>query len=248
MSVLLLAGGPFAQAAVIALGALAGWVFCRNARQRFERQPSPAGSRVAWFALALFGVLLAGLPLLARLQGGGLAQLLEACYRSGALVFGGGHVVLPLLRDSLVPAGLITDEAFLAGYGVVQAVPGPLFSLASYLGAASAPLGSGAGWALVATVAVFLPGLLLALAGVPLWHWMSLRPWAQGALAGINASVVGMLAAALYDPVWQAAVLGKTDLLIAVTGFFLLLRWKVPPLAVVLLCVMAAVGKEFAWP
>lgn len=241
MALLLLVGGAFAQIGVIALGAAAGWWWCRDVRQNPGGQYSPIGKRGAWIAFSLFFILLAGLPLLNLILPGGLSHLIDVSYRSGALVFGGGHVVLPLLRDAMVPTGFMTDDAFLAGYGVAQAVPGPLFSLSAYLGAAAAPAGSAALWGFLALVFIFLPGFLTALAGAPLWRWMSSHPSAQGALAGINASVVGILGAALYDPVWQAAVLGKSDMVIVVTSYFLLERWKAPPVVIVALCVTAAV-------
>jgi chromate transporter len=135
----------------------------------------------------------------------------------------------------------MTDDVFLAGYGVAQAVPGPLFALSSYLGAVAAPTGVAALWASVTTIFIFLPGMLAALAGVPLWRWMSKHTAAQGALAGINAAVVGILSAALYDPVWQTAILSKSDIIVAVTGYFLLERWKIPPVLVVVLCVIGSV-------
>jgi len=242
MAVILLVGGAFSQVGVIVLGALAGLWMCRGVGQQSGNQPSVLGRRSGWIALALFCLLLAGLPALAVLIPDRLVSLMDLSYRSGALVFGGGHVVLPLLRDAMVPAGMLSDDTFLAGYGVVQAVPGPLFTLSAYLGATAAPPGtSSLLWAATALVGIFLPGMLAAVAGVPLWQWLSKHPAAQGALAGINASVVGILGAALYDPVWQTAVLGNTDVVIAATGFFLLERWKVPPIAIVALCLGASI-------
>jgi chromate transporter len=241
LALLLLAGGAFMQAAVIALGAAAGAWLCRDAAPLSGGQASSIGARAAWGAFAALLLLLAGLPVLAGLLPGGLAGIADLFYRAGALVFGGGHVVLPLLRDALVPAGYMSDEVFLAGYGAAQAVPGPLFTLSAYLGAAAAPPGaSTALWAAAALVFVFLPGLLVAAAGAPLWRWLSGHAAARGALAGINAAVVGILGAALYDPVWTSAVRGKADLVIAVTAFFLLEKWKAPPLFIVLFCAGAA--------
>jgi chromate transporter len=241
MAILLLIGGAFAQVGVIVVGALAGSLLCRDARQNQESQPSSIGKRSAWAAFGMFVIFLVGLPLLSAWMPGGLSALMDVSYRSGALVFGGGHVVLPLLRDAMVPAGWMTDDVFLAGYGVAQAVPGPLFALSSYLGAVAAPTGVAALWASVTTIFIFLPGMLAALAGVPLWRWMSKHTAAQGALAGINAAVVGILSAALYDPVWQTAILSKSDIIVAVTGYFLLERWKIPPVLVVVLCVIGSV-------
>lgn len=241
MAILLLIGGAFAQVMVIVLGALAGWGLCRDVYQKPVSQYSSIGKRGAWAAFGMFIILLAGLPLLSAWMPGGLTALMDVSYRSGALVFGGGHVVLPLLRDAMVPTGGMTDDIFLTGYGVAQAVPGPLFTLSSYLGAVSAPAGFAALWACVAIVFIFLPGMLVALAGVPLWRWMSKHTAAQGALAGINAAVVGILGAALYDPVWQTAILSKSDIIVAVTGYFLLERWKVAPVFVVVLCVAGSI-------
>jgi chromate transporter len=241
LALLLLAGGAFMQIAVIVLGAAAGIWLCRGAAALSGTQSSDISAGAAWAAFAGLLVLLAGLPVLAGLLPGGLAGIADIFYRAGALVFGGGHVVLPLLRDALVPTGFMSDDVFLAGYGVAQAVPGPLFTLSAYLGSAAAPQGSSpALWAAVALVFMFLPGLLIAAAGAPLWRWLSGHTAAQGALAGINAAVVGILGAALYDPVWTTAVRGKADVVIAVAAFFLLEKWKAPPLFIVLFCVAAA--------
>ena len=245
LALLLLFGGAFAQVAVIVLGAAAGVWLCRGVTTASGSQSSSISAKAAWTAFAVFVIFLIGLPVLAALAPGGLATMADLTYRAGALVFGGGHVVLPLLRDAVVPAGMMTDDTFLAGYGVAQAVPGPLFTLAAYLGAAAAPAGaSPLVWGAVALVFIFLPGMLTAVAGVPVWRWLVSHPAAQGALAGINASVVGILGAALYDPVWRTAVLGKTDVVIAVAGFFLLEKWKVPPLLIVVFCVAASLASK----
>jgi chromate transporter len=151
---------------------------------------------------------------------------------------------LPLLRDALVPSRWITDNSFLAGYGAAQAVPGPLFTFAAYLGAAIAPHGSGPGvvalWSATALVFIFLPGLLVALAGLPLWSWVGGHPTARGALAGVNAAVVGVLGAALYNPIWTSAILDARDLAIALVAFMLLQRWRAPPILIVGFCLAAA--------
>jgi len=164
-------------------------------------------------------------------------------YRCGALVFGGGHVVLPLLRDALVPRW-IGDSAFLAGYGAVQAAPGPLFTFAAYLGVLAAPPGSGVMgavlWSAAALGFIFAPGLLIATAALPLWNGLGRHPAARGALAGLNATVVGVLGAALYTPIWTNAVQGPRDLAVALVAFLLLVRWRAPPIAIVALCVAAA--------
>ena len=245
MALLLLFGGAFAQLAVIVLGAAAGVWLCRGVTTAAGSQSSSISAKAAWTAFAAFVIFLIGLPVLAALAPGKLASMADITYRAGALVFGGGHVVLPLLRDAMVPSGMLTDDTFLAGYGVAQAVPGPLFTLAAYLGAAAAPAGaSPLAWGAVALVFIFLPGMLAAVAGVPVWRWLVSHPAAQGALAGINAAVVGILGAALYDPVWRTAALGKADVVIAVTGFFLLEKWKVPPLLIVVFCVAASLASK----
>ena len=245
MIILLLFGEPFAQVVAIGFGAAAGYLWCRGARQSSGGWHSPVDRRMAWSAFVLFLFLLVLLPVLDAGVSSRLVSMIDIVYRSGALVFGGGHVVLPLLRDAVVPAGMMTDDTFLAGYGVAQAMPGPLFSFAVYLGAMSAPEGSSTLWGFIALLFIFLPGLLLAAAGTPLWQWIEKRPLAQGALAGVNASVVGILGAALYSPVWQTAILAKADVAIAVVSYFLLQHWKVPPILVTLFCVTSAAFLKF---
>jgi chromate transporter len=180
-----------------------------------------------------FAVLLVAPPvLLARpFRNQGLA-LFEAFYRSGALVCG-GHVVLPLLREAAVTPGWVTPDAFLAGYGAAQSVPGPLFTFAAYLGAVMGPSPNGIAGAVIALVAIFLPGLMLIAGVLPFWDACRHRPAAQAAMRGTNAAVVGILGAALYNPVWSSAVAGPADFAIAAAGFVLLMVWRVPPLAVV---------------
>jgi chromate transporter len=156
----------------------------------------------------------------------GVLALFDAFYRSGALVFGGGHVVLPLLRDAVVTPGWVSDSSFLAGYGAAQAVPGPLFTFAAYLGAvADVPPGGVAG-TVIALVAIFLPGLLCLMGTLPFWHALRARPNAQAAMQGTNAAVVGLLGAALYNPVWMSAVQTPADFAVAATGFVLLIAWR----------------------
>jgi chromate transporter len=246
---LLAAGGAAMQLAVLALGAVAGLLLCRDLELPPIRLPRDAGRNVAWAALGIFVALLAGLPVLASRAPHGFAALAAVFYRAGALVFGGGHVVLPLLRDALVPTGWISDDAFLAGYGAAQAVPGPLFTLAAYLGAACAPAGaSSALWAAGALAFMFLPGLLLAAAGLSLWSTVARAPGAQAALAGVNAAVVGILGAALYDPVWTAGVRTGTDVAIALAGLLLLERWRTSPIVVVALSVGASLAAAWIAP
>ena len=148
--------------------------------------------------------------------------------------------MLPFLRDALVPQGWLSDDTFLAGYGVAQAIPGPLFTFSAYLGAAVAPPGAAVLWSSVALIFIFLPGVLIALAGLQVWLWLGHHPAARAALAGINAAVVGVLGAALYNPIWLSAVGDGRDVAIALAGFLLLERWQVPPLAIVVFCVGAA--------
>jgi chromate transporter len=239
--VLLAGGGAAMQLAVLLAGAVAGALLCRGVQAAPRVPEVPVSGRAGFVALLLFLALLLLMPLVARAAPHGLAAFADVIYRAGALVFGGGHVVLPLLRDGLVP-GWLPDPAFLAGYGAAQAVPGPLFTLAAYLGAAAAPGGAGTAalWSAMALVFMFLPGLLIALAGLPVWAWLGTHPHARAALAGVNAAVVGVLGAALYDPVWTSAIGNGRDVAIALAGFMLLERWRWPPLAVVALCVAGA--------
>jgi chromate transporter len=232
-------GGPFMQVAVLIGGALGGALLCRGTDSVARPPVMPVDRRAGVAALVLFLGLLVLFSVFRT--GHTLVALAGVFYRAGALVFGGGHVVLPLLRDALVPSGWMSDNTFLAGYGMAQAVPGPLFTVSSYLGAIVAPRGLALPWAAVALLCMFLPGLLIALAGIPVWTWIGRRPAARGALAGVNAAVVGLLGAALYDPIWRTAVITGRDLAIALAGFLLLERWRMPPIAVVVLTVVAAV-------
>ncbi|MDE1896294.1 MAG: chromate transporter, partial [Rhodospirillales bacterium] len=159
--------------------------------------------------------------------------LFDAFYRSGALVFGGGHVVLPLLRGAFVTPGWVSNNSFLAGYGLAQALPGPLFTFAAYLGAVARPAPHGVMGAALGLAGIFLPGLLVLNGALPFWHGLRGRLWAQAAMRGVNAAVVGLLGAALYNPVWMSAVKTPGDFGIALFGFVLLTVWKAPPLLVV---------------
>jgi chromate transporter len=239
----------YAQLIVIGLGAVLGLVLCRNttstdtARVLQHTHEFRVSRTVGAIALILFCVLLFGLPALVALHADPAIRILEAFYRSGALVFGGGHVVLPLLQQQTVAAGLISSNDFLAGYGAAQAVPGPLFTFAAFLGWMMAEAPNHWTGALLATVGIFLPGLLLVLAALPYWQALRARPSMTALLAGVNAAVVGLLASALYSPVWTSAVLSKLDFAIAVIGFFLLTRWRLPPLAVVVLSALAGMAE-----
>lgn len=226
-------GGVYGQLGAIALGAAAGLML----RVPLNAPPSSTSrfviGRTAGIAcLIAFAVLLATLPLAATSTGSQGVALFDAFYRSGALVFGGGHVVLPLLQAEVVPSAWIIQDHFLAGYGAAQAVPGPLFTFAAYLGwLMDAPPNGPAGAAL-ALVAVFLPGLLLVTGALPFWDTLRVRPGAQAALRGTNAAVVGILAAALYDPVWTGSVRGVGDVVIALLGVLALLKGVRPWLVV----------------
>jgi chromate transporter len=236
-ALLLSHGSAGLQLIALAGGAAAGLLVCRKAELPAIRLQHEVGLRAGWLAVVLFVALLLGLPLLASVSRRGPLALAEVFYRAGALVFGGGHVVLPLLRDALVPHGWLSDDSFLAGYSVAQALPGPLFTVAAYLGAASAPVGSRLLWSVLALLFIFLPGLLLAVAGVSLWERFAAARSVRAAFAGINAAVVGILGAALYDPVWTSAVRSGSDVAIAAAGLLLLERWRAPPALIVVGCV-----------
>jgi chromate transporter len=237
---MVLSTGSLSQIATIALGGIAGLVLCRgDAESSQDSIPFPVSRSMGVVFLVLFFVLLALSFVPAR---DGAFALFSAFYRSGALVFGGGHVVLPLLRDAVVAPGWVSDASFLAGYGAAQAVPGPLFTFSAYLGTvASIPPGGVAG-AVVALVGIFVPGILALMGTLPFWHGRRARSDARAAMAGINAAVVGLLAAALYNPVWVSAVQSPVDFGIAAAGFVLLVVWRAPPLLVVLVCAVAAIG------
>ncbi|MGX5735846.1 chromate efflux transporter [Bosea thiooxidans] len=230
----------FSQVGAIALGALAGLWLCRgDGAAPIGQLRFPVSRRAGFVALAIFVALLIALPLAAGATGQQGLALFDAFYRSGALVFGGGHVVLPLLQAETVTPGWVSNEAFLAGYGLAQAVPGPLFTFAAYLGAVMGPAPSGAPGAAIALVGVFLPGILLVYGMLPFWDTLRSRPTAQAAMRGANAAVVGILGAALYDPVWTSAVLSPRDFVLALGGFLLLTVWKAPSWVVVLLLTAA---------
>jgi chromate transporter len=237
----LLAGpGAWAQVAVIAAGGLLGWaLFRRQAPAPGGTDPAPRGRAAAVGALLLFAALLVAAPLLARWTGRHEVAVFDAFYRSGALVFGGGHTVLPLLRAEVVPPGWVTDEQFLAGYGAAQAVPGPLFSFAGYLGTLMG--NGGARWAagVGCLMAIFLPAWLLIAGALPFWHGLRARAWARAGLMGANAAVVGVLLAAWITPVVTSSVRGWWDAAVVV-GALALLRWlNAPTLLVVGVCAAA---------
>jgi chromate transporter len=238
--VMLIAPWSLFQIGTIVAGGLAGWMLCPG-------DPDPAPDSMAMpvsrglgiACLTAFFVLLAFAFLPVR---AGALALFDAFYRSGALVFGGGHVVLPLLRNAVVVPGWVSDSTFLAGYGAAQAVPGPLFTFSAYLGAvAGTPPGGPAG-AAIALLAIFVPGVLCLMGTLPFWHALRTKPGAQAAVRGTNAAVVGLLGAALYNPVWTSAVQSPVDFGIAATGFVLLVVWRAPPLIVAVLSALAGVA------
>ena len=194
---------------------------------------APVSRRVGLLALVAFILLLVGLPIASALTHSQAVALFGAFYRSGALVFGGGHVVLPLLREATVAHGWVSDNVFLAGYGAAQAVPGPLFTFSAYLGAVMEPAPNGVAGAAISLIAIFLPGIFVLIAALPFWDAFRRRAKAQAVMRGVNAAVVGLLGAALYSPVWTTSVNGPGDFGIALVGFVLLTMWEAPPPAVV---------------
>lgn len=200
--------------------------------------PLAVGRRTGAVLLVLFFVLLAGLPVLAASTSSHGIGLVDAFYRGGSLVFGGGHVILPLLQESVVPPGWVSRDLFLAGYGAAQAVPGPLTTFAAYLGAIMTPAPNGVAGAALCLVAVFVPSFLLVIGALPFWEELRRRSAAQAALRGINAAVVGILLAALYDPVWTAGITGPLDFALGAGAFLLLFMWRTPPWLVVILCAL----------
>lgn len=237
MILVLLVPGPLAQLGAVVGAGIVGLVWLRRMPEREDRSSSfaPRVPRVtAVSCLALFAALLLGLPALALATGSGAVSLFDLFYRSGSLVFGGGHVVLPLLQAETVQTGLVDPGVFLAGYGAAQAVPGPLFTFASYLGAVTTTSPSGLLGAAIALIAVFLPSALLLVGVLPFWERLRQLPPARAALMGVNAGVVGLLAAALYHPVFTEGINGVASLSVAVAAFVALTAWKAPAWAVVL--------------
>ncbi len=230
-----------AQVVVIAAGGVIGWHLFRTLPLSSAIEVrAPIGRNVAIAAWVVFLVLLAGLPVVAAVGDRQALSLFDSFYRSGSLVFGGGHVVLPLLDREVVDPGWVTQENFLAGYGAAQAVPGPLFTFSAYLGTVMEPEPSGVGGASLALIAIFLPSFLLIVGGLPVWSLLRRRVTFQAALRGVSAAVVGLLVAALYDPVWRSAVVDASDFAIVVSAFGLLAFWRTPPWLVVLFAAATA--------
>jgi chromate transporter len=223
------------QIGAIVLGAMTGLVLIRGVPPGGTGGLSHPVSRTAGIvAIALFFSILFGLPVLSALFPSRALDQFDAFYRAGSLVFGGGHVVLPLLQASVVPPGWVTNDVFLAGYGAAQAVPGPLFTFAAYLGAMMD------GWtgAVLCLIGMFLPAFFLVIGPLPFWDALRGRPWAQSALRGVNAAVVGLLLAALYQPVWTAGITSRGDFALAAAAFLLLFIWRTPPWLVVVFCAL----------
>jgi chromate transporter len=229
------------QVTAIVLGALAGWLLLKGkADNAYVELDLPFGKAAGAVCLALFFVLLIGLPVAAAFFPGDALAVFDSFYRSGSLVFGGGHVVLPLLQSEVVPPGWVTNDRFLAGYGAAQAVPGPLFTFAAYLGTIMTPGPNGWLGATLCVVAIFLPGFLLMVGVLPYWNRLRRLAPVRSALAGVNAAVVGLLLAALYHPVWTSAIRAPADFALGLVAFAALVFWKMPPWLVVVLTAVGA--------
>jgi len=245
--IILFSGSSAAQIGSILLGGLAGLWLCSGAPPAAAGHfLIPVSRTVGLAALTAFFVLLAGLPILRSLELSQGVAIFEAFYRSGALVFGGGHVVLPLLREAFVPPGWVSDDGFLAGYGAAQAVPGPLFTFAAYLGAVVNVSPHGVAGAALGLFGIFLPGILILLGTLPFWDTFRKRAGAQAMMRGVNAAVVGLLGAALYSPVWTTSVKTPGDFGVALVGFVLLTVWRAPPLLVVVISALSGIALVLA--
>jgi chromate transporter len=242
--IILFSASSVSQIAAILLGGLAGLWLCRGGPPTTTtgHVTVPVSRTVGVAALAAFFLLLAGLPVLRGLVNSQGIALFEAFYRSGALVFGGGHVVLPLLREAFVTPGWVSDDAFLAGYGAAQAVPGPLFTFAAYLGAVVRASPHGLMGAALGLMGIFVPGVLILMGTLPFWENFRKRARAQAVMRGVNAAVVGLLGAALYNPVWTSSVKTPGDFGIGLVGFVLLTVWRAPPLVVVIISALGGVA------
>jgi chromate transporter len=224
------------------LGGLIGWRFLPG--EVIPLIPLPIRISRAWSvaSVILFFGFLIGLPLAVSSTGSHLLAVFDAFYRSGSLVFGGGHVVLPLLQAATVQPGWVSNDTFLAGYGAAQAVPGPLFTFAAYLGTVMDRAPNGLVGGLFCLLGIFLPSFFLAIGPLPFWNWFRQHPVMRSVLKGVNAAVVGLLLAALYNPVWTSAIHSSADFAIAAVALLLLVSWKVPPWLVVALGAIAAAG------
>jgi chromate transporter len=232
-----------AQMGAIVMGGIAGFWLCRTSEPTVTTSlGAPVSRRVGAIALLIFFALLVTLPALGISQS---VQLFDAFYRSGALVFGGGHVVLPLLSTAFEATGWVSQDAFLAGYGAAQAVPGPLFTFAAYLGAMAIASPHRIAGAALGLIGIFLPGVLVLLGTLPFWDLFRRRVGAQAIMRGVNAAVVGLLGAALYDPLWISSIKSSGDFALALVGFVLLTVWRVPPLLVVVLGALGGLALSY---
>ncbi|WP_059102708.1 chromate transporter [Shouchella shacheensis] len=221
----------FTQVGVIVIAGFVGyWMYKQTQSDEESTAPFPISRRFASLCLTVFFGLLLGLPLLSSVTSMSWITMFDSFYRAGSLVFGGGHVVLPLLEREFVPTGWISEEAFLAGYGAAQAVPGPLFTFAAYIGAVMN------GWSggILATIAIFLPAFLLIVGVLPFWNTLRRNSTIKGALMGVNAAVVGILISAFYHPIWTSSILAPLDFAFAAILFSMLVYWKLPPWIIVL--------------
>jgi chromate transporter len=235
--------GAAGQIAVILGGAVAGTLLPGTQAPVTENaRLSHLSRRAGLIAIALFLIFLLGLPVLAQASGDATVGMIDVFYRIGSIVFGGGHVVLPLLQSEVVPRGWVSNDLFLAGYGAAQAVPGPLFTFAAFIGSVSAPSPNGWAGGLIAVAAIFLPSFFLVCGSLPFLEALRRHENARKSLAGISAAVVGLLLAALYDPVWTSAIRGSADFALAAVAYLLLVFWKWAPWIVV---VLAALGAAF---
>jgi len=238
---------PWCQVGAMVIAGLIGARSFRTADTApHEPLPIPVGHRAALAFLLAFGTLLVGLPIAASAIPNHALALADAFYRAGALVFGGGHVVLPLLQAAVVPTGWVGNDTFLAGYGAAQAVPGPLFTFAAFLGAAGGPAPNGWFGGALCLLAIFAPSFLLVFGALPFWERLRRHAGTRAALAGINAAVVGLLLAALYQPVWTSAIHVPADFALALLALAALTVWRVPPWAVVAGCALAGWGVHAA--
>jgi chromate transporter len=241
--IILFGASSVSQIAAILLGGVSGLWLCPAGPPATTGQVTvPVSRTVGLAALAAFLLLLAGLPVLRGLTNSQGVALFEAFYRSGALVFGGGHVVLPLLREAFVIPGWVNDDTFLAGYGAAQAVPGPLFTFAAYLGAVVKTSPHGLTGAALGLIGIFLPGVLILMGTLPFWESFRKRAGAQAVMRGVNAAVVGLLGAALYNPVWTSSVKTPGDFGITLVGFVFLTVWRAPPLVVVIISALGGIA------
>lgn len=225
---------------IIAAGFIGSVIKKPGVVSRYQTMPFPVRKRTGMIALSILAAILVGLPFLRQATANEWVAVFDSFFRIGSLVFGGGHVVLPLLEKEVVPVGWVDRGQFLTGYGLTQAVPGPLFTFAAYLGAVMG------GWqgAVITTVAIFLPSFLFVLGVVPFWDAFRAKPGLQSALWAINAAVVGILLAALYDPVWTSGISGPADFTVAILCFGLLQFWRMPQWCVVIIaCLLSILNK-----